>query len=206
MKKTMLCAIAILASCAFAGCGQGAGDAETEALRRQVADLQSQVEELQQNSASGEDTGVPAENAPDDTDAVTQAESLPADDAAPANPPADNSNQSDTASSQADSALSSEDGDTMASLETLVDDYASRADALLDGGSNPDLDEYFAYKQESEEIDRRLDRYDNDLERQVRDGSLSRDDYHKAERQLDLLEESLDHAEESLEYYFGIDD
>ena len=52
----------------------------------------------------------------------------------------------------------------------------------------------------------RLDYYDDDIEMQYRQGELSLEDYRSQEHSLELLEDQLDRAEDTLEYTFGMDD
>ena len=61
-------------------------------------------------------------------------------------------------------------------------------------------------KQEANQIDNELEIHENELERQYRDGTLTRDEFRTNERELDHLEDLLDAAEDQLEYVFGIDD
>ena len=81
-----------------------------------------------------------------------------------------------------------------------------KADAEAASSAEKTLENYFTLKQEAEEIDRSLERYDDDLEYQYRNGSLTRDDYRTKEREADLLEDKLDAAEDTLEFVYGIDD
>lgn len=175
MKKTMLYTIGILSACMLGGCQSGT-NSETEELRRQVADLQQQISELQQTDHTDTaDTDTTADSGASATDTTT-----------------------DPGTSDTD--------DTLETLTALVDDFTSKIDDLLIDSRNKELEQFFSYKQEAAGIDRRLDRYEDELERLVRDGSLSRDDYRSMERELEDLEDRLDNAEDSLEYYYGIDD
>lgn len=186
MKKTMLYTIGILSACMLGGCQSGT-NSETEELRRQVADLQQQISELQQT---------------DHTDAADT------DTTADPNAPATDTT-ADSGASATDTTTDPDAADTDDTLETLtalVDNFTSRIDDLLIDSRNKELEQFFSYKQEAAGIDRRLDRYEDELERQVRGGSLSRDDYRSMERELEDLEDRLDNAEDSLEYYYGIDD
>ncbi len=186
MKKTMLYTIGILSACMLGGCQSGT-NSETEELRRQVADLQQQISELQQTDhRDAADTDTTADpNAP--------ATDTTADSGASATDTTTDPGAADT-------------DDTLETLTALVDDFTSRIDDLLIDSRNKELEQFFSYKQEATGIDRRLDRYEDELERQVRGGSLSRDDYRSMERELEDLEDRLDNAEDSLEYYYGIDD
>ena len=68
------------------------------------------------------------------------------------------------------------------------------------------MEQFFVLKQEEKQIDDCLDRHEDELEYLYHNGSLTRDDYKKLERELERLEDKLDDAEDRLEYTFGIDD
>ncbi len=225
MKKTKLCTIGIRTACALSmtcmlsACGSAADSGETAALRQEIADLQQQITELQQADTAAApvteqpaaDTQTPSADtsaAPADNTQTPPADApaAPAQQAAESQPPADNTQTAPAAGDTTAPAPAGSGADTMESLTTLTDDFASRVATLLAGSANPELEQFFTYKQEAESIDRRLDQYEDELERQVRGGSLSRDDYRSAERELEKLEDALDKAEDQLEYYFGIDD
>ncbi len=59
---------------------------------------------------------------------------------------------------------------------------------------------------EIDAIDRDLDYRDDDLEDQFEQGTITREEYRAADRQIDALEDQLDDAEDYLEHLFGIDD
>ena len=80
-----------------------------------------------------------------------------------------------------------------------------RIRAAAPSGTN-DMEQFFSLKQEANQIDNELERHEDELERQYRNGSLTRDEFRTNERELDHLEDLLDAAEDQIEYVFGIDD
>ena len=214
MKKTTIYTIAIRTACVLSltgmlsACGTASGNSETEALRQEIAELQQQITDLQQaNAADAPAAEQPSAPADDTQTPPADTPAAPADNAA-AGQPTDNMQAppADNAQPAPDNGSPADDADTLESLTALVDDFTARVATLLADSRNPELEQFFTYKQEAESIDRRLDRYEDELERQVRGGSLSRDDYRSTERELEKLEDALDKAEDQLEYYFGIDD
>ena len=96
---------------------------------------------------------------------------------------------------------------TLEELTTMVDDFVSKAEAATPGNDEAqNLEQFFALKQEENQIDHALDRHENSLEDQYRAGSLTREEYREKERELEKLEDRLDDAEDRLEINFGIDD
>ena len=201
MKKRLLVAAGVAGLLVLAGCQSG-DRAETEQLKQQIAQLEQQVTELENSSAS--DTA-------DDT-----ASADTADDTANTANTADTSTDAEAADTAAGDATAASDASagntgtaavlTIDELTTKVDAFVEKADAEAASSAEKVLENYFTLKQEAEEIDRELERYEDDLEYQYRNGSLTRDDYRTKEREADLLEDKLDAAEDTLEYVYGIDD
>lgn len=189
MKKRLLVAAGVAGLLVLAGCQSG-DSAETEQLKQQIAQLEQQVTELENSSAS------------DTTDDTASADTANT---------ADTSTDAAAGDTTADTAASAGNTGTAAvltidELTTKVDEFVEKADAEALSSSEKVLENYFTLKQEAEEIDRELERYEDDLEYQYRNGSLTRDDYRAKEREADLLEDKLDAAEDTLEYVYGIDD
>lgn len=198
MKKRLLVAAGVAGLLVLAGCQSG-DSAETEQLKQQIAQLEQQVTELENSSAS--DTA-------DDT-----ASADTADDTANTADTSTDAEAADTAAGDATAASDASAGNTgtaavltIDELTTKVDAFVEKADAEAASSAEKVLENYFTLKQEAEEIDRELERYEDDLEYQYRNGSLTRDDYRAKEREADLLEDKLDAAEDTLEYVYGIDD
>jgi len=96
---------------------------------------------------------------------------------------------------------------TLEELTALVDAYSEKALAASPTGtSSEDMEQFFNLKQEGNQIDNALDLHEDELERQYRDGTLTREDYKALERELERLEDKLDDSEDILEHIFGIDD
>lgn len=96
---------------------------------------------------------------------------------------------------------------TMEDLSNLVQEFVTRANAAVPSGTmSQDMEQFFAFKQEEKQIDDLLDQHEDELEYLYKKQSLTRDEYKKLERELDLLDDKLDTAKDQLEFVFGIDD
>ena len=220
MKKGKSVFAGVLAALLLTGCQSG-GNADDEALRRQITELESQVAALQQAQAGADKA--PEESRPDNAPSEegqkdnapseeSQKDSAPSEESQPTNAPSEEGSEpgSGTAGDR-DAGVSDQAGgsavtsETMEALTALVDGYTADVDALI-AEESADLDRFFSEKQRAEEIDRALDRHEDELERAVRDGALAREDYRDLERKLERLEDRLDEAEDRLEFFFGMDD
>lgn len=210
MKKGKSVFAGVLAALLLTGCQSG-GNADDEALRRQITELESQVAALQQAQAGADKA--PEESRPDNAPSEEgQKDNAPSEESQPTNAPSEEGSEpgSGTAGDR-DAGVSDQAGgsavtsETMEALTALVDGYTADVDALI-AEESADLDRFFSEKQRAEEIDRALDRHEDELERAVRDGALAREDYRDLERKLERLEDRLDEAEDRLEFFFGMDD
>ncbi len=96
---------------------------------------------------------------------------------------------------------------TMADLSSLVEAFVTKANAAVPSGTvSQDMEQFFAFKQEEKQIDDLLDQHEDELEYLYKKQSLTRDEYKRLERELDLLDDKLDAAKDQLEFVFGIDD
>ena len=96
---------------------------------------------------------------------------------------------------------------TMADLSSLVEACVTKANAAVPSGTvSQDMEQFFAFKQEEKQIDDLLDQHEDELEYLYKKQSLTRDEYKRLERELDLLDDKLDAAKDQLEFVFGIDD
>ncbi len=215
MKNAKIFLAGMAAALLLTGCQSGTGNADDEALRQQIADLEEQVAALQQSQSQKEpDSEKAGTQAGAQTPDSAQEDGDPQQDSSPTdsspqqdNTPADSSPQQD--SSPADQKGSGETAvttETMESLISMVDGYETEIGELLSESAVPDLDRFFAEKQRAEEIDRALDLHEDELENAVRRGTLSRSDYRSLEKDLERLEDRLDAAEDSLEIFYRIDD
>lgn len=184
MKKIRLTALVMIFVFAFTLMGCAAGnDAEKEELEAKVEQLEQQVTDLQRSSG---------QEAPSPEEEATLLDNVQEDD------------NKEKSSSQA---AASSTGDTLDTLETVVNDAVKEAEAAKPSGSASEKRErFFTLKHELESVEDRLDYYDDDIEMQYRQGELSLEDYRSQEHSLELLEDQLDRAEDTLEYTFGMDD
>lgn len=197
MKKRTLLAAGTLTVLLLTGCS-ASSSAETEALKEQVAQLEQQLADLQ--AANDADSAAAADAQADDA----QAADAQAGDAqaADAQTPAETQGTQTTIDPAAGAGATTY---TMEELTTMVNDYVAKAEAATPSGSN-DIEQFFSLKQEANQVENELERHEDELERQYRDGALTRDEYRANERELDHLDDLLDAAEDQLEYVFGIDD
>lgn len=177
MKKIRLTALVMIFVFAFTLMGCAAGsDAEKEELEAKVEQLEQQVTDLQRSS--GQEATLP-----------------------------DNVQEKDDKDTSSGQAAASSTGDTLDTLETAVNDAVKEAEAAKPSGSAGEKrEQFFNLKHELENVENRLDYYDDDIEMQYRQGELSLEDYRSQEHSLELLEDQLDRAEDTLEYTFGMDD
>ena len=204
MKKKLLAAAGLIGVLVLAGCAGGA-NSETEQLKQQIAQLEQQVTELENSSAA--DTADDAASAQTDDAAAPDTAADTSTDAA-ADTSADQTAEASTGA--ADTAAAGNTGTTATptfeELTEKVEAYVAKVDEDAASSAQKTLENYFTLKQEEDAIDRELEYYEDDLEFQYRNGSLTRDEYRLKERELDLLEDKLDATEETLEFAHGVDD
>ena len=192
-KKRYFFLIGLAFSLVLSGCGS---QNETEALQRQIAQLEQKVSELEaQNLPSfpGEQSEMASQGAASDSSA-------------------DGLSSGGSSDTQAASVLDSgpvsggQTTDTMEALAAVVSAFEEKVDAIPPDGGAEGLELFFALKQEEKQIGDRLDLHEDELEFQYRAGSLAKGGYEALERELEQLEDRLDAAEDQLEHVFGMDD
>ncbi|MBR3602511.1 MAG: hypothetical protein IKL49_09365 [Lachnospiraceae bacterium] len=96
---------------------------------------------------------------------------------------------------------------TLEELSAMVDDFVvSVGSATPDVNNSGNLDQFFSLKREGDQIDHALENHENSLEDQYRAGTISREEYRTLDKNIELLEDTLDSALDRLEIAFGIDD
>lgn len=202
MKRTIENSVlAVAAVLMLTGCQSNAGNsAETEALKEQIARLEQQISDLEQRqSASDANIGGSARSQEDRSAADSQMQESDTSDGT--------SHQSHRSAADSGNAATGLTTYTMEELSALVEDFTAKAGAAVPGGNGAqDMELFFALKQEEKQIDDALDYHEDELEYLYKKGSLTREEYKKQERELELLEDKLDDMEDQLEYRFGIDD
>lgn len=221
-KKIRFTFIMVMAAFFLSGCQSDDDRAETEALRQQVDDLQRQISELQQGTSSNDisftkssgQTSQNVDNAQaeqnvqnvDNPQAEQNAQNADNPQTGQNTQNADNAQSSSNAQAETDETLSTETSDTMADLTGMVDAFVQKAGQISLSSTSDVFDQFLSLKKESNQIETQIDAYEDTLEKQYRDGALSRDKYRELEQELEALEDSLDNAEDTLETIFGIDD
>ena len=191
MKQRTLLIIATISTLIFTGCQNNDLSAENHTLKQQISEMEQQITELEQQLAEmkqqmGETTDV-------------------------------TSNTNDAASSQTNTnGQTVSTGNTTANnpttytleeLSAMVDNFVvSVGSATPDVNNSGNLDQFFSLKRESNQIDHALENYENSLEDQYRAGTISREEYRALDKDIELLEDTLDSALDRLEIAFGIDD
>lgn len=191
MKQRTLLIIATISTLIFTGCQNNDLSAENHTLKQQISEMEQQITELEQQLAEmkqqmGETTDV-------------------------------TSNTNDAASSQTNTnGQTISTGNTTANnpttytleeLSAMVDEFVvSVGSATPDVNNSGNLDQFFSLKRECDQINHALENHENSLEDQYRAGTISREEYRALDKDIELLEDTLDSALDRLEIAFGIDD
>lgn len=128
-----------------------------------------------------------------------------------------NTNSGSSSNSNSSSSSSSNNSSSSAntsSISSTISGYESEAESILSSINNittpSTRDEaaslYREWESKIESLDKKLDNYDDTLERMYKRGELSHSDYNSYERQIEAIENTLEQAEETLEYRTGYDD
>ena len=152
MKKRTLLAIGAITVLLLTGCQSSSSNAETEALKEQVAQLEQQIADLQ-TSDSSDDTAAADNTAAADAQAADTSANAGTDAAA-------DTGTTDTAAADTGSSSTTY---TLEELTTMVNDYVAKAEAAAPSGSN-DMEQFFSLKQEANQIDNELEIHENELD------------------------------------------
>lgn len=195
MKSRILLLLLTLSTFLLTGCQNNNLAAENEALKQQITKLEQQITELEQNNnlnASNENN--PAAETVSQNNANTQN----------TNSSQTNGNTQNTGNNNSSTTATTY---TMEELSAMVDEFATSVGSVTpDINNSGNLDQFFSLKRESDQIEHALENHENSLEDQYRTGTISREEYRKLDREIELLEDTLDSAKDRLEITFGIDD
>lgn len=192
LAGTMAFAVFGLSGCVV----RGSGDAQ------RIAELERQVAELQEQNQGSQDQGSSSQGS---------SESGSASSGSSQGQSGSNAGTGGNANSNA----SSGNGASAAEItDATVQDFASRAEALIAEASAAQvptdrsalISTYFDFDQRFDALDDEMDRYDDQKELEQRNGVISWDEYRAIKLQLDMIEDDLDRASDELEWRFGIDD
>lgn len=95
---------------------------------------------------------------------------------------------------------------TIEELTGMIEYFEQKTKDISSNNTDSDMDQFLSLKKERKELERLLDDYEDKLEKQYLNGSLSRDEYKNKKRELDALEDRLDDVEDRLEIAFNIVD
>ena len=192
MKSRILLLLLTLSTFLLTGCQNNNLAAENEALKQQITKLEQQITELEQNNTNASNENNPAAETVSQNNANTQNT---------------NSSQTNGNTQNTGNNSSSTTTYTMEELSAMVDEFAaSVGSATPDVNNSGNLDQFFSLKREADQIEHALENHENYLEDQYRAGTLSREEYRKLDKEIELLEDTLDTAKDRLEITFGIDD
>ena len=191
MKQRTLLIIATISTLIFTGCQNNDLSAENQTLKQQITEMEHQITGLEQQISEmeqqmGETTDVTA-NTNDMTSSQTNA-----------------NGQTTNIGNTTANVLAAY---TLEELSAMVDDFVvSVGSATPDVNNSGNLDQFFSLKREGDQIDHALENHENSLEDQYRADTISREEYRALDKDIELLEDTLDSALDRLEIAFGIDD
>ena len=211
MKKKLILIVGILSLLLLTGCQNQNSVSETKQLKEQISKLEQEVKNLKKQSQQSESNHPATE---DTTENIKQETTE--------KPAQDSTDQTDTQEGQSETQGQADMGagqmnlqdsqgdmqnDTVERLTELVEEYVARAEASKPEGTEQEqMDKFLNLKREGNDIEERLDLYEDRLEQKYRNEEISREEYRAEERKIEALEDRLDQAEDTLEAAYGIKD
>lgn len=211
MKKKLILIVGILSLLLLTGCQNQNSVSETKQLKEQISKLEQEVKNLKKQSQQSESNHPATE---DTTENIKQETTE--------KPAQDSTDQTDTQEGQSETQGQTDMGagqmnlqdsqgdvqnDTVEKLTELVEEYVARAEASKPEGTEQEqMDKFLNLKREGNDIEERLDLYEDRLEQKYRNEEISREEYRAEERKIEALEDRLDQAEDTLEAAYGIKD
>ena len=203
MRKKLIFTVGMLSLLLLTGCQNQNSASETKQIKEQILKLEQEVKDLKKQSQQSESnhpatedtTEKPAQDSSDQTD-TQEGQS-------------ETQGQTDMGAGQMNLQDSQGDmqNDTVERLTELVEEYVARAEASKPEGTEQEqMDKFLNLKREGNDIEERLDLYEDKLEQKYRNGEISREEYRAEERKIEALEDRLDQAEDTLEAAYGIKD
>ncbi|HIY84421.1 hypothetical protein [Rubneribacter sp.] len=179
---------------ALAGCASS-----NNADAQRIAQLEREIEELKSQGSGESSSSGSSSNTPGSNDSA-------------ANDAAANGGSSSSSDGSANSSNTGTSGIQI--TDATAQDFSARADALIaeadaaqvGADRTATIATYLDFDQRFEALENEIDLYDDQREIEYKSGSLDWKGYRAIEAQLDYIENRLDHAKDSLELRFGIDD
>ena len=191
MKPRTILFIATISTLIFTGCQNNDLSAENQTLKQQITEMEQQITGLEQQISEME------QQMGDTTDVTSNT-----DDAA-----SPQTNTNGQTISTGNTTTNNPTTYTLEELSAMIDEFiVSVGSATPDVNNSGNLDQFFSLKREGDQIDHALENYENSLEDQYRAGTISREEYRALDKDIELLEDTLDSALDRLEIAFGIDD
>lgn len=167
------------------GCGSGNTNQEI-ALKEEIRQLKQEVTTLKENVSNTTSNQSNVTNSNQESEVNTKASDIPAD--------------------TGQGVTNHGNPDTIESLTKEVDRVIEQvSSAVPSGKSEEDRTDFFAYKDKLNEVEDRVDAYDDYIEAEYRQDRLSFEEYRKLERKQEKLEDRLDTVEDKLEQNFKMD-
>lgn len=194
MKQKTLLIIAAISTLIFTGCQNNNLSAENTTLKQQITEMEQQITGLEQQVTEleqqiSENTGN-SDILQNNDDATSSQNNI-------------NGQTTHTENTAANNPTTY----TLDELTAMVDEFiVSVGSATPDINNSGNLDQFFSLKREGDQINHALENHENSLEDQYRADSISREEYRTLDKEIELLEDSLDSALDRLEITFGIDD
>lgn len=196
MKEKKYFLIPILSLFLLTGCQKNDISPENEALKQQISELQNQITQLEQKQAD-------MNNSLSELNEVTSENTTTNNEAYTSNPTMSSSQNTENSFGT----NSSQTTYTLTELAGMIDEFVASVGSITpDINNSGNLDQFFSLKREGDQLEHILENQENSLEYQYRSGTLSREDFRIADKELEKLDEILDSAFDRLEIIFGIDD
>ena len=222
MKKVSLSVVLCIVVCTLVvtGCGNAREkeNQETE-LEQKITQLEERITELETQKVNNSieeninTTKAPVEN----QDASTTVSNDTVDNIQNPDAETDNANTGtgNTQNQETTAKGSGETGDSQKNLsneniENLKDEVGKWVQSVDSVAPSAEPEkrqtEFLDLKQQGNQLEKRLDLYEDFLESEYRQGNISYEEFRRMEREIDGLEEQLDNGEDKLELSFGLDD
>lgn len=177
-RVQLVSALLLVGALALVGCSNPSDQQRIEELENQVAELQASQDGNASNTTSNN------QQSTQDDQGATQ-------------------NSSANSSGAAQQSTS----DALADFDARIGELESTCqNTAASGDRDADYQTYLDIQSEIDALDREIDAFENEREREARDGTLSREEFREIDRETDRLEDRLDNAEDTLEYNMRIDD
>lgn len=222
MKKASLSVVSCIILCMLAvtGCGNASTkeNRETE-LEKKITQLEERITELETQKVNNSieeninTTKPPVENQETSTtvsnDTVNNVKNPDAE-TDNSNTEAENAQNQEVitaGSGETDDSQKNLSNENIEDLKEEVRKWVQIVDSVAPS-ADPEKrkTEFLDLKQQGNQLEKRLDLYEDFLENEYRQGNVSYEEFRMMEGEIDGLEEQLDNAEDKLELSFGLDD